>query len=284
MLSVGIVGAGKVGTTLARLWYRHGVRIAAVASRDRVDAERLAAEVSAVVMTDISGVIRASDLTVICVPDDVLSAVAASVTDMTLAGKSIVHTSGVHDAAALIGLQALGAQIGGLHPVYPFADVETAIEGISGAVFAVETESSQLAAELDALVRRVGGQPMVIAPGGKSLYHAALVIASNYTVVLYAVAERLLMQIGAERQLADAALNGLLEGTIRNLRESGIPGALTGPLVREDVDTVRRHLAALQGRDSALADLYAALGRQALPLLEARGIDTQNVEHVLRRQ
>jgi predicted short-subunit dehydrogenase-like oxidoreductase (DUF2520 family) len=123
-----------------------------------------------------------------------------------------------------------------------------------------------------------------VPPGSKALYHAALVIASNYTVTLYAAAERLLLSMGADRAAADAALNALVGVTVENLRRQGVPDALTGPLVRADVGTLAAHLRALRDADPALEEVYRALARLTYPLVEARGVSLDPIEHLLRQE
>jgi predicted short-subunit dehydrogenase-like oxidoreductase (DUF2520 family) len=134
------------------------------------------------------------------------------------------------------------------------------------------------------LVRALDGRIFVIPPDGKAIYHAAFVFASNYVVTLYAIAEKMLVGLGAEREVADNALNGLLAGTVANLRQQGIPAALTGPLVRGDAETIKLHLEALGRIDSDLVELYRQLARLSLPMLEARHIDISFVEQILNRE
>jgi len=174
-----------------------------------------------------------------------------------------------------------GALTGTLHPAYPFASVETAINGLPGAAFAIEADEPRLLAWLVELVRALDGHVLNIPPGQKALYHAALVIASNYAVTLYAVAEALLLDIGAERTAADAALNALVAGTVDNLRAQGLPAALTGPLTRADVTTIGAHLRALTPYPP-VAEVYQALARLTYPVLRARGLNVEAIEALLR--
>ncbi|GIL11871.1 MAG: NADP oxidoreductase [Chloroflexota bacterium] len=281
--SLGFVGAGKVGSTLARLWFRAGYRIAAVYSRDEAKASALAALTGAAAVVSVEAVIEAADLTLLTVPDDVIAPLAASIRTAALSGKSVIHTSGARNAETLLPLAERGAMIGSLHPAYPFADVETALAGLPGATFAVEAEPP-LRAWLEELARVLDGRVLVIPAGGKAIYHSAMVIVSNYTVTLYAIAERLLTEIGAPREAADGALSVLLRGTTENLRVQGIPAALTGPLTRADVGTIRAHLWALHRLDPQVADLYRELARLSLPMLAARGVPTDSIRQVLEQE
>nr|MCU0465934.1 DUF2520 domain-containing protein [Anaerolineae bacterium] len=94
-------------------------------------------------------------------------------------------------------------------------------------------------------------------------YHAALVMTSNYTVALYAAGQRLLASLGADPSAADSALLALLDATAANIRARGIPGALTGPLLR---------------------GAYLALAQLTLPLVEASGVDITPIQALLHQK
>ncbi|MBZ0277726.1 MAG: DUF2520 domain-containing protein [Anaerolineae bacterium] len=279
--SIGIIGAGKVGSTLAYLWHQSGCEICAIHSRSEARAADLARQVGAAVCTSLNEVIDCSDLTVLAVPDDAIQSVAAALTVDDVRGKAIVHTSGAHDASSLSQLVERGGMVGGLHPAFPFADVPAAIRDLPGATFAIEAESPLLHSWLVELVRRLDGQVLVIPPGQKAIYHAALVIASNYAVTLYSLAEQLLTGLGADTVVADRALNPLVAATVRNLQQQGVPAALTGPLVRGDAGTVRLHLNVLNALDTDLAALYSQLARLTFPMLRARGVLIEEIEQAL---
>jgi predicted short-subunit dehydrogenase-like oxidoreductase (DUF2520 family) len=255
-----------------------------VFSRNEERRRTLAERVGALAASTHGEAAALADLTILAVPDDALDKVVANLASVLWTGKGVVHTSGVHGAATLALLASRGAMIGGLHPAFPFADVEIAVERLPGATFAVEAEEMRLRDWLFGLVVALDGRVLDVPPGSKPLYHAALVIASNYTVTLYAAAERLLLGLGADRAAADAALNALVDVTIENLRRQGVPDALTGPLVRADVGTITAHLGALKAADPALEAVYRALARLTYPLMEARGVPLDPIEHLLRQE
>jgi predicted short-subunit dehydrogenase-like oxidoreductase (DUF2520 family) len=172
--------------------------------------------------------------------------------------------------------------VGSLHPAYPFTG--SAPPTLSGTHFAVEADNAQVRGWLLDIVNSLGGMPLVIPSGGKAQYHAALAIASNYAVTLYAEAERLLLALGIPRAAADGALNTLLGGTVVNLQTVGIPAALTGPMSRGDAGTLRLHLRTLDETDPELAALYRLLARRTLPMLRARGVAADAIEHLLEEE
>ena len=279
--TLAVVGAGKVGGTLTRLSFAHGYSVATVYSRTEANATALAREVGARTVTTLDHL--QGDLALIAVPDDAIAATVDALAGFS--GQAVIHTSGAHDASMLAPLAARGLLVGSLHPAYPFADGEAAVKGLSGVTFALEAQDDLLRYWLYDLIDALGGRPLLIPPGGKATYHAALVIASNYTVTLYALAESLLLGIGADRAAADQALNALLLGTVENLRAKGIPDALTGPLVRADTGTIAAHLrGACWLWMTKLAEVYRQLGRLTYPLLLARGIAPDEIERLFEQE
>jgi predicted short-subunit dehydrogenase-like oxidoreductase (DUF2520 family) len=114
-----------------------------------------------------------------------------------------------------------------------------------GSTFTLEGDAV-LVAQLDLLVKALGGTAIHLKAEDKTLYHAAAVIASNYTVTLAALASDLLARhgIAPDRNTALHYLLPLMRGTVNNLDVLGLPAALTGPLARGDA-SLYRHLACL---------------------------------------
>jgi predicted short-subunit dehydrogenase-like oxidoreductase (DUF2520 family) len=133
-------------------------------------------------------------------------------------------------------------------------------------------------------VSSVGGDLLTLPSGGRAIYHAALVFASNYTITLIALAQRLLEALGAPEEAAKHALDGLVGGMAESVRRSGAVAALPGPLVRGDAGTVAAHLRALRGIDPDTARLYANLTLATYPILEARGVPIDEIARVLEQE
>jgi predicted short-subunit dehydrogenase-like oxidoreductase (DUF2520 family) len=125
----------------------------------------------------------------------------------------------------------------------------------------------------------IGCDWIVLNPGDKSLYHAAAVFASNYSVALVKVATKLFEHFDVSADQAVKVLMPLIQGNVNNIKSIGLPHCLTGPVARGDVGTIRNHISALQNREPSLLNLYAELGLQAVPIaLEKGTIDERTSE------
>ena len=188
----------------------------------------------------------------------------------------VLHLSGMLDHTALAALRPSGAALGSLHPLQAIADPERAPERLRGALAAIEGDARAIDVA-HRLAADIGLLPITLAGGDKARYHAGAVIASNYLVVLEAYAERLFADAGMPAEMARAGLAALMRGTLDNVADQGAT-ALTGPIARGDVETVRRHLDALAGAER---DLYRALGRAALALTGLPGERRRALEALL---
>jgi len=208
---------------------------------------------------------------ILAVPDDAIRPLAGVLADAGTIGSQqvVLHLSGVHGQEALGPLVGSRAALGSLHPLQTISDPERAAERLKGAWAAVEGMPRAVEAA-ERLAQDVGLRPFRIASQAKPMYHAGAVFASNYLVVVEAVAQRLLRHAGLTDAEAWQALRPLVEGTLENLARLGPLGALTGPVARGDEATVRRHVEALTQDDAAL---YRVLGRAALELAQKRGMD-----------
>jgi len=278
--TIGIIGAGKVGSTLARLLYKTGYEITAVYSRTPEKVRALAEKTDATIANQLSDVVKNANLILLTVSDDAIETIATELASCDWQGRAIVHTSGAAGIEKLQSLADASAMVGSLHPAFPFADVESAMEKLAGASFAVEAPDGQLKIWLQDIVVALDGQVILIPEGKKALYHAALVIASNYTVTLYAIAQQMLKNLDADSEAIDNALTTLVQATVENIASQGIPDALTGPLSRADTGTIQSHLAAID--DYTLATAYIALARLSFPMLQQRGINTHLIEKLLQ--
>lgn len=274
------IGAGKVGQTLTRSLYKKGYAITAISSRSRQPAQALSVIVEADLVENPQDVVPNADLIFLTVNDDAIAPIVALLQNEEWENKGIIHTSGAISTDSLKPLEENGAMIGSLHPAFPFADVEVAISQLMGATFATEASHPTLQGWLTTIIQALQGHEIRIPSGKKALYHAALTIASNYTVTLYATAQTLLHQLGADNEAISAALDTLVGATVDNITSLGIPDALTGALVRSDLETIKSHLRAID--DMQLRQAYIILARLTYPMLNQRGVDTVSIEQAIQ--
>lgn len=280
---VGFIGAGRVGTALASLLHARGVQIAGVSGRALTDARRmaLAAGLEREAARERAETVALSSIVFLTVPDDMVGSLCQEVAEEGgwREGQGVVHCSGALPSDVLAPARERGALVASFHPLQAFATAEAAIAHMPGSAFAIEGDAP-LVAELDRLANLLGGTALHLTPGEKTLYHAAAVIASNYTVTLAALASELLARegIAPDANIALRYLLPLLRGTVDNLDALGLPGALTGPIARGDAGTVSRHLHDLDGCAPDLAHLYRHLARLTLPLaLEKGGLSQEEL-------
>lgn len=266
---IGIVGAGAVGTALGVALNRAGWPIHAVASRDpgRRDRFRSLVDVTRV-FVDPEPILDEVELIILAVPDDALASLAGSL--RMYSGQAMIHTSGALGAEVLAPAMAAGTQIGAFHPLVAFADTERAVAAIHGATVAIEGDD-QLAALLADMAEAIGAIPVRLAPGSKSAYHAAAVLAAGgFVALLDAIAE--LGRVAGLDEGGSLAIYGpLIEGTLGNARALGIRAALTGPMTRGDIGTLRTHLDTLRAFAPGVLDLYVAAAVREVALAESRG-------------
>lgn len=269
-----IVGAGRTGLSLGlRLHRSHAVGRLAVTGRRPAppDHPLFAGSPPAAAYLPTLDVAPADvDGVVVAVPDGAIEEVAERLARLRIPPSiPVLHTSGSRGGDALAALAAGGHPVGSAHPLAALADPVGGADRLAGATWGIEGEGEALRLA-ERIVAACGGRGLHLRPGGKPLYHAAAVFASNYAVALLSVAERLMEAAGVEAEEARPALTGLAGGAVENVGARGPAGALTGPVARGDADTVRLHLARLSADERAL---YSLLGREALRLAREGGME-----------
>ena len=269
-----VVGAGPVATALAGALRLGGVSVLGLWAR-RAEPARAAAAVAGVAAFS-DGTpepMLESDAVVLAVRDDALAEVARTIVESgwVTASQVLVHCSG--SVAAELAFAAVRDRVGGvatMHPLRSIPDGSTAMHDMRGTVFGIQGDDPGREA-VRALVAAMDGRPLELTGDQMSAYHGAAAMASNYFVTLMEAAAAMLQSVGLDRADALAALVPLVEGTLANLRTSGLPAALTGPIRRGDRETVVRHLAALGQLPEGLEALYRSLGLHTVTLARECG-------------
>lgn len=212
------------------------------------------------------------------VPDDVLPEMAHALAGQGAAppGCAAFHCSGALSSEVLAPLHTRGYSVGSLHPLQSVAHPLTGADRLPGSWFALSGEREALIAGRR-ILGALGAHAMAIPVAWRPLYHASAVMASNYLAALLGAATRILTRAGIGSDEALLALLNLARGTLDNIEEMGLGQALTGPVVRGDVETVRLHLHSLEPRDERV---YRVLGSELTRLGQSLGLDGDTMERM----
>jgi predicted short-subunit dehydrogenase-like oxidoreductase (DUF2520 family) len=250
-LSVVLIGKGQVGQALARALRRSGATTRAFALRGGLPRN-----------------IGQPDLILICVRDHQIQTVATWLSCHGLTKRTVVaHVSGAMSADAL---QALRPNCRAVAQCHPFRSICAAVAtSFEGAHFLVSGDRASLGT-LRRLTRLLGS----VLVDGQNVdpvkYHLGAALLANGGVALLQVARLLLVESGIESTTAVGMLVDLQQSVLNNVRRSGIEAALTGPVRRGDIETLRKHLTVLARKGQSL-EIYAALARAQIGIVQGLG-------------
>ena len=260
-LGVGIIGAGKVGAVLGAALRAAEHAVVGVSAVSEASRERAESLLPGVPVLDVQDIVERSQLVLLAVPDDALAGLVKGLAKLGAwqPGQLVAHTSGRFG-------------VGVLHPAMTFTGMSLDLTRLLDCTFGVTADAAMLPIA-QALVVEMGAEPVAIAEGDRTLYHAALAHGSNHLVTLVAQASQLLRDVGVESP--ERMLGPLLRATLENALASG-ESALTGPVARGDVGTVAAHAEALREYDAGSAgdvlEAYLAMARATARRAESRGL------------
>lgn len=285
--SISIIGPGKVGTALARLAARAGLKIVAMGGRNRTRTEQAAANVGANVQAlEPVQAARLGEVVLLTVNDDSIRMLCDELSRAGAfqAGAIVAHCSGTLTSNELTSARQARCYVASMHPLQTFPNAESACEKIANTYFFIEGDEPA-AKVLEEFSSQIGGRSLRIEPNAKTLYHAAAVMACNYLTALIDAALATGELAGIDRNSLTKAIEGLVRSTVDNVFSAGTVKALTGPVVRGDVRTVEKHLLAIESEQGAveLGRIYRVLGSQALEIAQRRKSLTPKQVELMRK-
>lgn len=283
MGTLNIIGAGRLGRTLAALWSaRRTFAIQDVLSGAPHSARSAVAFIGGGRVADWLTEMRPAAVWMLTPPDGkiVHSGEALARSGLLRRGDIVFHCSGAMTSAELAPASAAGARVASVHPLKTFADPDAALRTFAGTYCGAEGDRAALDV-LQPAFEDIGARICEIDPRFKTIYHAASVMVCNYLVALLETGLLSYEKSGLDRATALRVMEPLVRDTVDNVFRLGTTRALTGPIARGDHEVVARHIDALAAWDPRLAAIYRALGVVALDLARAQGgADTETLERL----
>ncbi len=257
--SLGVIGAGRVGAVLTAALHRAGHPIAAVAGESDATRTRIETLLPGARIDKPTAVARSADILLLTVPDDALDNVVRMLvaSGAIHSGQYVVHTSGRHGTDVLGPAVDVGAHGIALHPAMTFTGTDVDLDRLPGCTYGVTCAPSERQFVVE-LVGALGGRIAWIDEGSRALYHASLAHGANHLVTLVSQAMEVLRAAGSTDPAA--TLRPLLTAALDNALDYG-DAALTGPIVRGDVETVRAHVRSIStsGVPRSTLESYVAM-------------------------
>ena len=287
--TLNLIGAGRVGQTLARLWAQGGVfAVQDVLTTSMASAQAACQFIGAGTPAPSLGTMRSADVWLIATTDAQIAtaatalaahaarlatppsarqatAAAPATAQETPSTPTAFHCSGALPASVLAPLIALGWQVASAHPILSFANAEAACAQFAGTPCALEGDAAARA-WLQTAFTTIGAQCFEVRSQDKLLYHAAAVFATNFLPVLQSVAEGTWRATGVPEALLPHLRASLLNNAVSNITRLGPQGALTGPAARGDTAAIARQAAVVSAWDEKSGAAYVALSDLALRL------------------
>jgi predicted short-subunit dehydrogenase-like oxidoreductase (DUF2520 family) len=270
--TLALIGAGKLGTSLALALHQKGYQIIAVADVNEEAAREAAQALGAPPGTTDVASAKEADLVVLAVPDSAVKAVSENLAakQSFKKGQIVCHTSGFLPAGVLVSLKLFGVYTLSLHPFVSIAQKFQAGR-LAGAYFALEGDAVAVEQARE-MVAALDGFSIAVKPQDKPLYHAAGAMASYLAVALWMGAEQALIKAGADQESAGQMMTGMVRSLEENIKLNGLAGALTGPVMRGDLATVQGHLQALKNWGGPFEQIYRLLGQAVLEKAKEQGL------------
>jgi predicted short-subunit dehydrogenase-like oxidoreductase (DUF2520 family) len=269
LLNFNIIGAGRLGQNLAlSLLSATHSKLVNICNRTLQSAHHATNEIGA--GQAVAGLVDLSPvrLTFITAPDDDIPTIASRMANghKISSNEIFVHCSGVLSSEVLTPLQQKGGLIASIHPMKAFRKKHISADAFQKCDCAIEGDDAAVQLLISCFTQ-MGANVFRLNPTKKKVYHAAAVMASNYMVTLAGCAVELLLEAGLTEREAQLLTQHLMSNTLSNLQHvDHVNDALTGPLMRGDVGTIKEHLRVLQSPH--IHALYKVAGRATLPLVD----------------
>lgn len=291
-MRIGFIGAGKVGFTLGKYLLERlnqkkeeqhtdyaDIIISGYFSMHETSAELAAKFTNTRSYSRIEELAASSEVLLITVPDGEIASVWNKIRVLDIRNKLICHCSGAMTSQIFSGVTEAGAFGYSIHPMYAISSKMESYKEMQQSFFTVEGDC-RWTEQIRDFIQFLGNKCVIISAEQKVRYHCAAVFASNLVTGIYACARDLLMDCGFEKQQAEQALIPLFQGNAEKTAAFGPEDSLTGPIERNDVDTVKKHISILSGND---LKLYQAASRAALKVAAAKHPerDYENMQQIL---
>lgn len=270
-----IIGIGKAGSAFALELSDAGLNVKYIIDGDVKILKALSKKIKGSQYFDHVNIetISDSDIIILALRDDQLAEAAERIcsAEITFKNKTFIHLSGSLTSDVLKNKKFSSSDIASFHPIQTFNKVSLKNNSLLNKIYFGIEGGKNASVILKKFASMLGSKYIVIPSSKKYIYHIASVFASNYLVVLADIVSELSGNVSGKKASSFELFEPIIINTLRNIKESGSVKALTGPVARNDIELVSRHLAALKKDKKEFLQAYSVLGKAAAELAFKKG-------------
>lgn len=244
-MTITFIGSGNVATHLAEACKHAGYTIKQIWSRSIEHANKLTGKVGGVAIDNYADVMPA-DVFIVSINDD---GIAQLPINLPIGKSLIVHTSG---ATSLSVFEGKFINYGVLYPLQTFS--KSRVVNFKEVPLCVEANSTMNYEIVNVLAKKLSNAVHHVDSKSRRTLHLAAVFACNFTNYLYTAGEQLL----DEQKIDFNLLRPLIMETAKKVQTMSPASVQTGPAVRGDEQTIKRHLQMLDDHPQ-LREMYALI-------------------------
>lgn len=272
MLSINIIGCGKLGKTIGKLIVKNNAgNVLGIVNSSLASGKKSAEYLGEGIAFESVNELPKADFYFITTKDDLIEEMANKLhtANVLKPGATVLHCSGSLSSSVLNKVKENDCFVASIHPIKSFANPGRAISTFHGTYCAIEGDERAVLI-LTSFFQQMGAITFPIKKENKSIYHAGGVIANNYLVTLHYQAMQCYMKAGVDKEIAKGIVSMLMKDAFDNLNNFSHTQALTGPIQRGDIKTVSTHVSLLKQDASLLAtkDIYLSMGRGTISFTE----------------
>jgi predicted short-subunit dehydrogenase-like oxidoreductase (DUF2520 family) len=244
---IAIIGAGRIAYSLTSVLLMKGYIVDAIISSKINSAEALAAKFGIEKYSDdINKISNSVNVFFLTVPDSEIKKTAVQLSKLKLNFNNsfFIHFSGAEDISVLDPLKVKGGKTGSLHLMQTFPSKK--IVNIKNVYSAIETNDDPVYKFLLQLCFDLQLIPFRIDSKDKAYYHLAGVFASNFLAGNLFNAQKLLSLNNVDEQKYFEILSSTIYSTLQNIKTVDPANALSGPVDRGDIKTIKKHISSLK--------------------------------------
>lgn len=266
-MSIGFIGAGRVGYTLGRYFFEKKLLLSGYYSRNAASSLDASDFTHSRAFDTMEELAACSDIIFITTPDESIYSAYCELKQYDLRDKIICHCSGALSTQIFDNIDSLGACAYSVHPAFAVSDKYNSYKEFSKAFFTVEGSDEKIHI-MRAMLDKLNNPYKIINSKDKAKYHTALVLSSNLVIALYHMASDLLCECGFDVSSATDVLNPLFLNNAKSLTDKGCEKALTGPVDRNDISTVIKHLSVMD--NNKMSAVYKTLSAELIKIAQAK--------------